>query len=214
MLNYHEMTMNEPRNSKARRQQYLVICSVMASAFVYSLLTSGALLDVTATEGVFPGGNFCYKFATRDYAASTGTGRRIAYDWATVTTTDTVPPAFGEESKDVLERKKEVSKKIYHVYLDNPMQMGGTQQRYMTGVLVSDADKATYCDPLFTKNSQIERTAHDKKGTPYHEKSVAEVYDETKYEYVDLPSVDSLVVQFPFTDGFVSSLVFSYKVWM
>jgi hypothetical protein len=138
-------------------------------------------------------------------------GRRITMDWAALTTTEP-STTFGQESEDVLIRRKDISNKIYHVYLDNPIQMGGTRQRYMTGVLTSDKDKETYCDPLYAKNSQIELTIQKNKDTPEREKSTAEVFDEIKYEYVDLPSVDSLVVQFPFTDGFVSALVLSYKV--
>ena len=217
MLNYHEMTMDEPRNSKARKQQYAIICSVMASVLCYMVMTSGVLLEINPTEGVFPGGNFCYKFTTRDYAASYGMGRRIAQDWATVTTTETTttakePSLFAGESEDVVKRRKEISKKIYHVYLDNPMQMGGTRQRYMTGVLTTDKEKEMYCDPLFTKNSQIELTIQKNMGTDEREKSMEEIFAEIKYEYVDLPSVDSLVIQFPYTDGFTSALVVAYKV--
>jgi hypothetical protein len=82
LLSQEQLTMNEPRNSKARRQQYAIKCSVMASVLVYTAMTSGVLLEINPTEGVFPGGNFCYKFTTRDYAASYGMGRIITMDWA------------------------------------------------------------------------------------------------------------------------------------
>jgi hypothetical protein len=65
LLNYHEMTMTEDRDSPARKKQFLVICTVMAGVFVHSMLTSGAISKVDIKEGVFPGGTFVYKFTSR-----------------------------------------------------------------------------------------------------------------------------------------------------
>lgn len=65
LMDYHQMTMNEPRDSPARKKQYLVICCVMAGVFVYTLLTSGALSSVPITVQTFPGGTFIYKNSTR-----------------------------------------------------------------------------------------------------------------------------------------------------
>lgn len=59
------MTLDEPRNSPARRHQYLVICSVMAGMFVYTLLTSGIIDSVKIISGTFPGGTYMYKNSTR-----------------------------------------------------------------------------------------------------------------------------------------------------
>jgi hypothetical protein len=216
LMNYHEMTMNEPRDSPARRQQFLVICSVMAAAFVYTAMTSGFFLSVQATEGPFPGGNYCYKFAVRDYAASNGQSRRISEDWALATTPSEEKDDFvklqGEEKDEFKRRKKQLEGKIYHVFLDDPFHMGGSRQRYMSGVLVSDADKAEYCEPLMALNPKIEKTIAKNKKIAFEDKSTAEIFQETPYEHVNLPSVNSLVVQFPFTNGFVSALIFSYKV--
>ena len=215
-LNYHELTINEPRDSPARRKQFLVICSVMAAVFVYTAITSGIFLTVEATEGTFPGGNFCYKFATRDYAASNGHGRRVAEDWALATNPSEEKDDFtklqGEEKDEYKRRKKVVANKMYHVFLDNPTQMGGDRQRFMTGALVSDADKAEYCDPLLDLNTKVEKAKIKYKKLEQEDKSTAEIFEETPYEAIELPSVKSLVVQFPFTGGFVSALIFSYKV--
>jgi hypothetical protein len=65
MLNYHEMTMNEPRNSPARRQQYLIICTVMAVAFLHSVITAGGCSTIDIREGIFPGGDFVYRLSQR-----------------------------------------------------------------------------------------------------------------------------------------------------
>ena len=65
MMNYHEMTMNEPRNSPARRQQYLVICTIMAGVFVHAVITSGGISSIDIRERVFPGGDFVYRLNQR-----------------------------------------------------------------------------------------------------------------------------------------------------
>ena len=64
-MNYHEMTMNEPRNSPARRQQYLVICTIMAGVFVHAFITSGGISPIIIREHVFPGGDFVYRTSQR-----------------------------------------------------------------------------------------------------------------------------------------------------
>ncbi|KAL3903655.1 MAG: hypothetical protein SGARI_005279, partial [Bacillariaceae sp.] len=215
-LNYHELTLNEPRDSPARRKQFLVICSVMASVLVYTAITSGIFISIETTESTFPGGHYCYKFATRDYAASNGQGRRITEDWALATTPseekDDWVKLQGEEKDEFKRRKKLVDDKLYSVFLDNPFKMGGSRQRYMTGFLVSEEDKAEFCDPLMDLNPKIEKTKVKFKKIAFEDKNTGEIYKETPYESVELPSVKSLVVQFPFTNGFVSALIFSYKV--
>jgi hypothetical protein len=216
MMSYHEMTVNQPGDSSARRQQFLVTCSIMVFAIIYHVLWSGLIDTIEATTGPFPGGNFCYKFAIRDYAASIQHGHRIAKQWALATLDseekENPKKLQGEEKDEYNKLNKNALDTIYNVYLDDPRRMGGTRQRFMTGMLVSDADKAEFCDPLMEKNEKIERLAVENMHIPLEDKSAAEVFAETLYQYVDLPSVDSLVVEFPCTYGFVSSLIFSYKV--
>ena len=65
LLNYHEMTLNEPRDSPARRQQFKVICTIMAGMFIHSVITAGAFMDIHIKEGVFPGGEFIYRYNQR-----------------------------------------------------------------------------------------------------------------------------------------------------
>lgn len=65
LMNYHELTMNEPRDSPARRKQFLVICTVMGGMFLHSIMTAGAFNSIDIKEGIFPGGTFVYKFAKR-----------------------------------------------------------------------------------------------------------------------------------------------------
>ena len=80
LLNYHEMTMEQSKDDPAKKQQFMVICTVMVSVLAYSLMTSGAFVAIAPVAGVFPGGYFCYKFASLDYAASMGLGRLIQKD--------------------------------------------------------------------------------------------------------------------------------------
>lgn len=195
LMNYHEMTMGQPRDDPAKRKQFLVICSVMFSVFAYTLMTSGALLAIEPVNGVFPGGFFCYKFTNRDYAASMGLGRRIQNDLAA---------EFG--GGDTPERK-EAEEMLYHVYLDDPMRMGGRRQRWMSGIMVGKKGKPKI-QKLKALNKNIKKLTEDElRSVP-----AREVFASLEYEQGDLPSVDALVLQFPFTDGFVSALMLSYRV--
>eukprot|EP00566_Odontella_aurita_P035364 CAMPEP_0113563534 /NCGR_PEP_ID=MMETSP0015_2-20120614/21123_1 /TAXON_ID=2838 /ORGANISM="Odontella" /LENGTH=88 /DNA_ID=CAMNT_0000465527 /DNA_START=151 /DNA_END=413 /DNA_ORIENTATION=- /assembly_acc=CAM_ASM_000160 len=83
-LNYHELTMNEARDSPARRKQFLVICTVMAGVFLHATITAGALESVRVEEGTYPGGEFVHKPLVRDYAATGGMFRFLAQDMGKV----------------------------------------------------------------------------------------------------------------------------------
>jgi hypothetical protein len=198
LMNYHEMTMNTSRYDPAKRQQFLVICSVMFAAFAYSVMTSGAMLAIDPVMGVFPGGFFCYKYTNRDYAASMGMGRRILDDLA------------GDGAHTQAERNKERNNNeamMYHVYLDDPMRMGGRRQRWMSGIMAGSEGKPKI-EQLVALNKHMKTLTKDELET----KSAKEVFETLRYEETDLPSVDALVLQFPFTSGFVSALMLSYRV--
>jgi hypothetical protein len=64
-MDYHQMTMNEPRDSPARRQQFLVISTIMAGMLAHAMMSAGAFSSLNIKEGVFPGGTFVYKSASR-----------------------------------------------------------------------------------------------------------------------------------------------------
>lgn len=201
--------MEESKDSPQRRYQFIVICSIIAAGFTYSVFISGVLLTIEPFETKFPGGNFCYKKISRDYSVSMGIGRRIRKD---------VLEAFPEDDDaakeiSVQDRKKMIEDKVYHVYLDNPEEVGGNYQRAISGVLVSDdAEKISYCDPLFKKNPGIMREKEIHKDEADKEKKASELFDQAVYESISLPSVDSLAIKFPFSNGFASALTFSYKV--
>jgi hypothetical protein len=192
LLNYHEMTMNEPRNSPARQKQFLVICTVMAAMFAHSCMASGLFLNMDIVNGVFPGGFYIYRSANRDYAAAMSLHKTIRQD---------------------LEYKSEYGADdlVYHIYLDDPTQMGGRRQRWTSGILVGEDDTGKeQIDKLLAKNKVIHGnplTADD-----YDQLAATELWPRLPYDQADLTAVDALVLNFPFTNGFVSSLVLAHRV--
>lgn len=202
LMNYHEMTMTESSDSPQKKRQFALICAVMVAAISYAVMTSGVLVPIEPTQGIFPGGNYCYKLAHRDYAASMGLGRRVISD------------LVGEKAPTA--QKKSIEQSIYHVYLDDPHKMGGRRQRWASGIMVADSEK-DLIDKLMSLNNPGDG---DKKGLKKRYPTAQELLDWSAqeilailpYELGDLPSVDSLVLQFPHTHGFVSALVLSYKV--
>ena len=201
LLNYHEMTMNTPADTPDKRRQFTVICAVMVAALSYAVMTTGVMLPLEPTMGVFPGGSFCYKLTHRDYAASMGLGRRV--------TTDVI----GSEKSTGVQRR-EVEKVLYHMFFDNPFQVGGRYLRWATGILVPDSDTEKV-DKLLSLNTPTGDTATVKRYPTESELMdlpASEVFQMLPYEVATLPAVDALVLQFPHTNGFVSALVVSYRV--
>lgn len=212
-MNYHGLTMEESKDSPQRRYQHIVICSVIAIGFTYSVYISGVLLSIQPFETKFPGGTFCYKDFTRDYAASMGLGRRLQKDILAGFPEAESDDNDDEQKKALKARKKMIEDRVHHIYLDNPEDIGGNNQRFMTGVLTSGgAERKSYCDPLFEKNPALARNKKLYANLPNNEKGASALYDETVYKSVSLPSVDSVAIRFTFSDGFASALALSYKV--
>jgi len=190
LMNYHELTVNQPRDTPERRKQFLIICTVMAAVFVYSVGSSGGFTPVEIKEGEFPGGEFAYKHTKRDYAASMGLVRFIGDELGL--------------------KAKELADVIYSIYLDDPhIVSGGRQQRFASGILLSKKDKGDKTKKkLLAKNDQIRLATKDEM----HDLGARELWPKLKYESRSLPKVKAAVVQFPFTNGFVSALILSWKI--
>jgi hypothetical protein len=191
LMNYHELTMHEARNSPARRKQFLVICTVMAAAFVYSVVTAGGLTPIAFETGTFPGGDFCYKTTKRDYAAASSLQEAIG--------------------KDMGLKQKELADKVYTIYLDHPGKVKqGRQQRFASGFLAKKGDPAAHktLRELLGKNDDIKPLTR----TELEDLSAFKLWPRLKYKHVSLPKVEAVVVNFPFTNGFVSALMHSLKV--
>ena len=206
-MNYHEMVMGEPSNSPARRQQHAVITAIMAACLSYIIMVSGVMQSVDPTVGMFPGGSFCYKLAHRDYAASMGMGRQVMTD---ATSSEDVTKFTNVE-------RRLVEPFLYHIFLDNPFDFPGRDLRWATGLLVSGKDGGDkhMVDKLMELNN-----GKGKGGTKNRQPTHAEMMDlpastvmgMLPYQLTKLPSVPSLVLQFPNSHGFASALVTNYKV--
>ena len=186
MLNYHELTINEPRDSPARRKQFLVICTVMAAVLGNACLTSGVLESVTVSDGTFPGGDFIYKAVTRDPAVTGGIFRDTCVD-------------LGAEESECWDDL------LYAVYVDADSSVPLARWRMFGGALVDGSveEGAKSVETLMDTNENL---------TPSH-RDENDLLNGVKYERGRLPQADALVAQFPFTNGFVSALVHSYKVF-
>ena len=194
-MNYHELTMTESPDSPQRKLQFRVICLVMITCIVYSVVTSGALRPVEVTDGIFPGGEFIYKFTGRDYAASMSMVDSIA--------------------KDLGVKPSQYGNVMYTIYLDDPLVVNGRRQRFAGGILLNDQTVTPKQETneerrrlLMDMNDQIK----DPSKKEYEELAAYELWPRLKYTSQELPSVKAAVVEYKFSNGFVSALLHSYKV--
>jgi len=214
LMNYHELTINESNDSPARRKQFKIICAVMMSCIVYSIITSGVLAPIKYQLGTFPGGEFVYKYTGRDYAASNSLIAFIA-------------------GKDLKLKEKEYGNTMYSLYLDDPLVIHGRNQRFACGILLNGDDEtektetthketSTAATATNNNNSNQERKfvlmeVKNKENPELTEKEIQEMpaidlWKRLKYQSVELPAVKAVVIKFAFSNGFVSALVHSYKV--
>ena len=195
LMNYHEMTMGQPRDSASNRRQYLIICVVMAAAFGHSMLQAGALAAVTIEQGTFNGGKFIYKYTKRDYAAAGSLQEQIAKDCN-------------------LRIKNETADRIFAIYLDDPNGMGGRRQRFAAGLLDTGATNDKELDIPARQAALLEKNNGRIPPTKLEleEDGAFKLWPKLEYKQTTLPSTKALVVQFPFTDGFVSAMILGFKV--
>jgi hypothetical protein len=203
LMNYHELTMGQPRDTPSNRLQFRIICSVIVGAITYAVLTSGVLKPVIVTEGSFSGGEFVYKFTGRDYAASNSLVEAVA--------------------RDAKVKERQYEKVLYTLFLDDPLKVNGRRQRFASGILLNDQTPGLLKDPAKEEEAttnDIRKAALMKMNEAIQAPTRNEIEDfaahdlwpRLKYSTQKLPSVRAAVVQFTFTNGFVSALVHSYKV--
>jgi len=190
MLNYHELTMNEPRGSPAKRKQFIVICCVMGFVLGNTLINAGAFNSVRISKGKFAGGEFVHKSLERDYVAFVGLARTVGSD-----------AGVAEADQDGV---------IYSVLLDVDSSAGvpGGSERLMTGVL--NGGEATTKE-LLALNDNMNPIGPDAFVGDYNEGDKFGAH--IPYETGSLPSVDAGVCQFVYTGGFMSALIYQYKVF-
>ena len=200
VLNYHELTINEPRDSPQRRKQFLVISAIMVIMTIHSALTAGILSSTPISISQFPGNSeFIYKSMVKDYAATTGTLRTVANDLDI----ENDNSAFAIDTADLL----------YSILLDNDANLiPGGRTRFVSGLFLgsssNNASSNEMKKKLLDKNKDIDDTTTTTKLTDdgnLHSKDV-------KYEVGYLPKVEAAVIVHPFTAGAWSAILQSYKV--
>ena len=63
-INYHELTMEESKDSPARKKQFVTICVLGIGALSNAMINAGVFQPIQFEEGVFPGGEFHYRMKT------------------------------------------------------------------------------------------------------------------------------------------------------
>lgn len=97
---------------------------------------------------------------------------------------------------------------MYSLFLDDGVNMTGRSMRFACGILV-DKKGADMKQTLLDMNPEIRELQEENTD---EDPPALTVWKLTSYEEVSLPSVDAAVVQFPSTNGIVSSLVLQYRV--
>eukprot|EP00578_Thalassiosira_sp_NH16_P031844 CAMPEP_0181079684 /NCGR_PEP_ID=MMETSP1071-20121207/2161_1 /TAXON_ID=35127 /ORGANISM="Thalassiosira sp., Strain NH16" /LENGTH=309 /DNA_ID=CAMNT_0023161103 /DNA_START=103 /DNA_END=1032 /DNA_ORIENTATION=+ len=200
MLNYHELTMNEPRDSPQRRKQFLVICSIMVVMTLHAALNAGVLATFDIEEGTFPGGEFVYKFMTKDYAASTGALRTVASDLG-------ISEEGGSSNLIIMEEgvPMDTADLLYSVLLDNEGVVPGGETRFASGLLLAKSNRegGKMKKQLLEVNEGMVSKSEEGRGV--HSKDI-------KYEVGNLPKVTAAVASHPFTSGVWSAVLQSFKI--
>jgi hypothetical protein len=192
MLDYHALTIDEPKDSPHKKYQFRVTCIIMIVGFCFMTIPAGILVPIKITEGTFPGGTFIYKSTKRDYVSSTALELHIGT----------------EDLK--LDYKHDFEDRIYTLYLDDlTLVKYGRSQRYASGYL-SNSSKSdrTIEDLLLSYNSGIEPLNRLELNTLPAE----DLWPRIKYKKATLPKVKAAMIYFPSTYGLVSSLMMQFRI--
>lgn len=194
-VSYHELSActkgRAERHTSGERKQFLFICAV-AAAFLFNAFVNAGLFESVqiSDDGIYPGGEFIYKFIEhKDYATTGGFWRMTRSHLG--------------NGNDSAGDSKIYDDILYAVYIDleNPWSGVG---RYFSGILI-DESKTSLKQALLDRNENATWNRNDNDELTK--------YDHLPYEIGDLPSVRSVVATFPWTDGFVSALLHNYKVF-
>ena len=122
MLDYHALTIDEPKDSPQRKYQFRVTCAIMIIGFFFISIPAGLFVPIKITEGTFPGGTFIYKSTKRDYVASTALELYIGT----------------EDLK--LDYRHDFEDRMYSIYLDDLKLVNqGRAQRFASGYLSNNS---------------------------------------------------------------------------
>jgi len=183
LLNYHELTIDEPRNSLQQKKQFLVVTVGGFAVLLNALVHAGLFEPVQIYKnGIYPGGEFVYKQYEGDYASTGGLMREVKED-------------LGIGDYDPLDKGNGL---VFSVFLDNmEVLVPSGKERSFTGILIDKTQKDLKKILLEKKTELTEDNENLQRS----------------YTVGDLPSVKSFVVKFAYTDGFISALIHTYKIF-
>lgn len=190
MLDYHHLTMDEPRDSPQKTYQFRAVSAIMIFLFFYVTIPAGLFHGVKITEGKFPGGTFVYKSAKRDYVASLGLETSIGED-------------MGMSREDFEDR-------VYTIFLDDTWKVNsGRAHRFASGFLSrNNKPDQVLQDTLLAMNPSIQPPTR----LEVEQLAADDLWPRLRYKKQSLPAVKAAVIHFPSTNGFVSSLMFTFRI--
>jgi len=199
-ISYEELQLNQGPPSTKERLQQIALLLVLGGGFaLFSFWDAGVFSPVVVAEDVFPGGEFIYKFVARDYAVCGGNMRRLASDCSML------------ESDDW-------NNLFYCVFLDDDSQIPSDKTRFFVGAIVDQTNRDKK-EALLEKNLLLPETGSSThvfadfiQGSKPSQGKSEQFWKQLPYKKGKLPKVKSALVQFRFTNGFVSSLIYKYKV--
>lgn len=182
-----DLPFNMPFNLQSKGNQLLAVGSLLSALILHTFVSAGGFQRIEVQPGIFPGGDFAYKFAKRDYAAAPSLVESVANDAR-------LP------SRDMADR-------LYTVYFDDPSGLNGHAQRFAAGYLATDKETRKMHKKLMDKTKGVELSDKEKEDMP-----VQDVWARQGYESETLPSVNCGVLHFPHTNGIASALLLQSKV--
>ena len=208
MLDYHQMTMGQPRDTPQQRKQYLVICLIMAGYGFHSAINAGLFASLDIKRGMFPGGEFAYKSMTKDYVASGGTLRTVAHDLGMTLHEEDEPGGDGGGGgggggeEDLL----------YAVFFDDERLVPGGKTRYAGGALLSSSNNRAKVDGRKAAKRRLLVDANERIATLVPEEGGTIMSRNVLYEVGNLPKVEAAMAYHPYSGGAWSAMLQSYKV--
>lgn len=181
--------MNEPRNSPAKRQQFLIICTIMVGMFAYTTIMAGVWSPIRIIDGKFPGGDFVYKSTKRDYSANGALEEIVCIDLG------------------IKEKVKE--DRVFTLFLDEPAKIADARNhRFASGFLGNKKGDRGLQDKLLARNESIKPPSKSEMV----DISAHALFRRLRYKQHHLPNAKAAVVYHPFTNGFVSSLLLAHRI--
>ena len=153
----------------------------------YTTVSAGLLAPLSFTTTTFSGGEFVYKLMTNDYVAVSGAVSTIARDLG-----------FDVMDQQGYETPRDTTDLIYTVFFDDSSKLPGGTTRFASGALIKGDKNAK--SRLLEMNKSIPEVNEGK------------LSKDTRYEVGNLPKVEAISLDHPFTGGAWSSLFMRYKV--